>query len=241
MKHDFLDKHSELESIIHKLDPRTKIITFLLYIIFVITTSPQKSFFFAAYAFVIIFIIFLSNVPWLYVVKRALVIIPFVLLVAIFLPFMQKTENGWLIFRVVIIKAALAVLATIMLSSTTKFHKLLKGFELLKFPKIIIMLLAFMYRYIFILADEAHRMERARESRYFGGEYFRQVKVISNIIGLLFIRAFERGERVYQSMAARGFNGEIITMNDLCYTKTDFVFYTVFLCVIIFIKCWSLI
>jgi len=241
MKHDFLDKYSKLGSVIHELDPRTKIITFLLFIIFVITTAPHDYLSFAAYAAIIFIVVLLSRVPLSYVFKRVLVIIPFVLLVALFLPFANKGPEGWTIFWNVIIKSFLAVLATIMLSSTTRFHILLKGFELLKFPKIMIMMLAFMYRYIFILADEAHRMERARESRYFGGEYFRQVKVISNIIGLLFIRAFERGERVYQSMAARGFNGEIITMNDLCYTKTDFVFYTVFLCVIIFIKCWSLI
>ena len=226
---------------IHRLDPRTKIITFLLFIIFVITTRPQNYMFFSAYALVIFIVIFLSKVPLDYVIKRALIIIPFVLLVAIFLPFMNKTTNGWIVFWNVIIKSFLAVLATIMLSSTTKFHKLLKGLELLKFPKVLIMMLAFMYRYVFILVDEAHRMERARESRYLGGEYARQFKVICNIIGLLFIRAFERGERVYQSMSARGFNGNIITMNELYYSKSDYLFYITFLSAIIFIKIWSLI
>jgi len=215
MKHDFLDKYSTLESVIHKLDPRTKIITFLLFVVFVITTAPHDYLSFAAYAAVISIVVFLSKVPLSYVFKRVLVIIPFVLLVAIFLPFANKGPEGWTIFWNVIIKSFLAVLATIMLSSTTKFHKLLKGFELLKFPKIMIMMLAFMYRYVFILVDEAHRMERARDSRYFGGEYLRQIKIICNIIGLLFIRAYERGERVYQSMSARGFDGNIITMNEL--------------------------
>jgi cobalt/nickel transport system permease protein len=173
-------------------------------------------------------------------VFKRVFIIPFVLLVAIFLPFANKGPEGWTIFWNVIIKSFLAVLATIMLSSTTKFHKLLKGFELLKFPKIMIMMLAFMYRYVFILVDEAHRMERARDSRYFGGEYLRQIKIICNIIGLLFIRAFERGERVYQSMSARGFDGNIITMNELKYNKIDIFFYIIFTGIILTIKFWSL-
>ncbi|RLD10656.1 MAG: cobalt ECF transporter T component CbiQ [Chlamydiae bacterium] len=240
MKHDFLDKYSKLGSVIHKLDPRAKIITFLLFIIFVITTAPHDYLSFAAYAAVISIVVFLSKVPLSYVFKRVLVIIPFVLLVAIFLPFANKGPEGWTIFWNVMIKSFLAVLATIMLSSTTKFHKLLKGFELLKFPKIMIMMLAFMYRYVFILVDEAHRMERARDSRYFGGEYLRQIKIVCNIIGLLFIRAYERGERVYQSMSARGFDGNIITMNELKYVKSDMIFYIIFTGMILTIKIWSL-
>ena len=240
MNHAFLDKYSNLNSLIHILDPRTKIITFLLFIIFVTTTAPQDYISFAAYAFIIIVVVFLSTVPLSYVFKRIVVIIPFVLLVAIFLPFANKGQQGWIIFWNVIIKSTLAVLATIMLSSTTNFHNLLKGFELLKFPKILIMILSFMYRYVFILVDEAQRMERARNSRYFGGEYLRQIKIICNIIGLLFIRAYERGERVYQSMSARGFDGNIITINKLKYTITDIYFYIIFIGMIMIIKIWSL-
>jgi len=239
MKHDFLDKYSNLNSLIHKLDPRTKIIAFLLFIIFVITTPPLKFQLFALYAIVIFAVAFISKVPFFYLLKRALVIIPFVLLIAIFLPFMKTNQYGWLLFCNVMTKSLLALLATIMLSSTTKFHVLLKGFELLKCPKIIIMMLAFMYRYIFILTDEAHKMERARKSRYFGGEIWRQFKIICNIIGLLFIRAFERGERVYQSMAARGFNGNIITYNQLAFSKNDLFFFIIFISSITLIKLWS--
>ncbi len=240
MNHAFLDKYSNLNSLIHKLDPRTKIITFLLFIIFVITSSPTDYIQFLSYSVIILTVVFLSKVPLGYVFKRIIVIIPFVLFVAIFLPFANKDQQGWIIFWNVMIKSSLAVLATIMLSSTTNFHNLLKGFELLKFPKILIMILSFMYRYVFILVDEAQRMERARDSRYFGGEYLRQIKIICNIIGLLFIRAYERGERVYQSMSARGFDGNIITMNKLEYTITDIYFYIIFVGIIMIIKIWSL-
>ena len=71
-------------------------------------------------------------------------------------------------------------------------------------------------------------------------EYLRQIKIVCNIIGLLFIRAYERGERVYQSMSARGFDGNIITMNELKYTKSDIFFYIIFTGIIVTIKFWSL-
>ncbi len=241
MKHSFIDKYSKLDSLVHKLDPRTKIISFFMFIIFVITT-PQADFFqFASYAAVILLVILLSKVPLGYIFKRACVIIPFVVLVAIFVPFMNETQDGFRIFWNVLIKSFLAILATIMLSSATKFPELLHGFELLKLPKILILILSFMYRYIFVLTDEAGRMERARSSRYFGGEYLRQAKIIGNIIGLLFIRAYERGERVYQSMAARGFDGEIITINKTRFSSRDIYYFAIFAGSLIIIKLWSIV
>lgn len=240
MKHSFIDKYSNLNSLVHKLDPRTKIISFFAFIIFVITTSHADFIQFTSYATVILLVILLSKVPLIYIIKRVYVIIPFVVFVAIFVPFMNETQDGFRIFWNVLIKSFLAILATIMLSSTTKFPELLHGFELLKLPKILILILSFMYRYIFVLTDEAGRMERARSSRYFGGEYLRQARIIGNIIGLLFIRAYERGERVYQSMVARGFDGEIITMNKTKFSSRDIYFFMIFMGSIIVIKLWSI-
>jgi cobalt/nickel transport system permease protein len=128
----------------------------------------------------------------------------------------------------------------IILSSTTKFTMFLKGLECLKVPKVLIMILSFMYRYIFVLIDEAERLERAINMRYFGGYYLRQIKIFANIIGLLFIRAYERGERVYQSMVARGFDGKVRTLNTLKLRMTDILFSIVFLGILIIIKIWEM-
>lgn len=256
MKHSFLDKYSNLRSLIHQLDPRVKIISFFLYILFVITTPPTDFFQFAVYLAIIFGVVLISRVPLGYIFKRSSIIIPFVLLIAVFIPFFKKDQIGggynlgilnlnvsrsglWILWNV-LAKSWLAILAMIMLSSTTKFSKLLKGLELLRVPKILIMILSFMYRYIFVLVDEGMRMERARNSRYFGGGYLRQIKVIGNIIGLLFIRAYERGERVYQSMAARGFDGEMRALNRLKFSGQDVYFSAGFLASLITIKIWSI-
>lgn len=256
MKHSFLDKHSNLNSFIHRLDPRIKIISFFLYILFVILTLPTDLFQFAAYLAIILIVILISSVPINYILKKSFIILPFVILVAVSIPFLKKDQigegynlgifnltvsySGLLVFWNVLIKSWLAVLSMIILSSTTKFPTLLKGLAFLKIPKILVMLLSFLYRYIFILVDEAMRMELARKSRYFGGEYLRQIKVIANIIGLLFIRTYERGEKIYQSMVARGFDGEIRTLNRLKLISYDIYFCAVFCGSLFAVKIWSI-
>lgn len=247
MRHSFIDKYSDLNSFIHKLDPRCKIVCFLLYILFVVLNAPTNISRFFLYFMVILSVVFLSRLPIVYVLKRSLVVIPFVILVAIFIPFLKEnqvsggynlsgTYNKLTIFWNILIKSYLAVLSMIVLSSTTKFSMLLKGLEMLKVPKILIMILSFMYRYIFVLIDEAERLERARNIRYFGGHYFRQIKIFANIIGLLFIRAYERGERVYQSMVARGFDGEIRTLSNLKFKKVDILFSVIFISILVILK-----
>jgi cobalt/nickel transport system permease protein len=102
-----------------------------------------------------------------------------------------------------------------LLTSTTKFTSLLKGLERLKVPKIFIMIISFMYRYLFLIVDELQRMERAKKSRTFGkAGRLRIIKTLSNIAGVLFVRSYERAERVYLAMCSRGFDGEIRTLEE---------------------------
>jgi cobalt/nickel transport system permease protein len=95
-----------------------------------------------------------------------------------------------------------------------------------------------MYRYIFVLVDEAMRMEMARKNRHFGGNYLRQIKVYTNMISLLFIRTYERAERVYQSMNARCFTGEIFTLGVFNLKASQLLGLFVFIGVLGGIKIW---
>ena len=107
----------------------------------------------------------------------------------------------------VVIKSYIGVLCLILLSSTTPFPALLNGFQRLKVPKIFILLSSFTYRYLFVLLDEIMKIRQARDSRCFKGRWIGEAKVIGNIVGTLFVRSYERGERVYMAMASRGFEG----------------------------------
>lgn len=237
MKHSFLDRYSDIDSLIHRLDPRTKFIAALAFVIAVVLTPPREWYAFAFYFALIACVILLSKVPPLYILKRALVIIPFVLLIAIFIPFFKEGEvagsynlwlwevkvtySGLIVLWNVTIKALLSILSMIVLSATTRFTELLNGLERLGMPAVMVMILSFMYRYIFVLVDEAIRMRRARDSRNFGGKRLWQLKTIGNMVGTLFLRSYERGERVYAAMVARGFDGQTRTLTNLHFQALD--------------------
>ncbi|MFH2037071.1 MAG: cobalt ECF transporter T component CbiQ [Candidatus Zixiibacteriota bacterium] len=251
MRHNFIDRYSGLGSQIHRLDPRIKFVCMLFFAVSVVTTPPDIFYVYGAYAALVLLLIIVSKVPMTYILGRACLILPFVLMTALFLPFWKtspdssssliimglRLENHRLMLvGSVIIKAFLAALAMILLSSSTPFNSLLKGLQSLKFPRILLMIISFMYRYIFVVTDQAMRMNRARESRACGHNKIGQLRVLTNMIGLLFIRAYERAERVYQSMVSRGFNGEIRSIHELKLSRADYLFTIVFLGSVITIK-----
>ncbi|MBA7649348.1 Nickel transport protein NikQ [subsurface metagenome] len=240
MKHSFIDQYSDLDSFIHKLDPRTKFITTLVFILVVVSTPPTRWQAFALYFFLMATLLLISRLPIIYVLKRSLVIMPFVLMIAIFIPFFKEgvvvgsyniwlwqvsvTYNGLQVLWNVLIKAWLSILSLILLTSTTKLANLLKGLEQLRMPRVMVMILSFMYRYIFVLVDEVMRMKQARDSRNFGGRRLWQLRTIGNMTGTLFIRSYERGERVYAAMLARGFDGQSRTLDRLNFRQADAYF-----------------
>jgi len=240
MKHGFLDKYSDRDSLIHRLDPRTKLITSLLLITAVVLTPPDRWPAYTLYLVIVAVLLILSRVPVFYVLKRSLVIMPFVLMIAIFIPFFKEGEvagsyNIWLwqlsvshsglqVLVNILIKAWLSIISLILLTATTRLADLLKGLERLRMPKVIVMLLSFMYRYIFVLVDEAMRLKQARDSRSFGGKRLWRIRTLGNMIGSLFIRSYERGERVYAAMVARGFDGRSRTLNPLHFRPADAYF-----------------
>jgi cobalt/nickel transport system permease protein len=208
--------------------------------VFVVLTPIRNWQAFVFYFGLVVALLIISKLPPLYVLKRSLVIFPFVLLIAIFIPFFKPGEvagsyNIWLwqvsityagllVLANVVTKAWLCILILILLSSTTKFADLLRGLKQLGIPRVMILILSFMYRYIFVLADEVMRMRQARDSRNFGGGRLRQLKTLGNMIGTLFIRSYERGERIYAAMLARGFDGEVRSLHQLSFKSADAYF-----------------
>jgi cobalt/nickel transport system permease protein len=242
MKHAFLDHHSHIESPIHHLDARAKIIVFFTFILIGVSSPPTSFFLFSLLAMALIGIALLARLPLGHLLKKVLVVLPFLLMVTISIPFMKKDGVGggynlglgglsisqgglWILWNVVI-KSCLGVFSIILLSSTTSFPQLIRGMEKLGSPRIFTILTSFMYRYSFILIDEMHRMRRARDSRSFGGRWLWQTRVIGHMVGTLFLRSFHRGERVYLAMLSRGYHGTIpqTTAEGLGWGEVAFLF-----------------
>ncbi len=228
MKHAFLDEYSHLDSPVHRLDPRAKLVGLFCFIVVCVTTPPDLYWAFAAYLGLELVLLFISGLPWKHVLRRMLVVVPFILAVALFLPFFKDTggsynlgpvsvsEHGLMVLWNVAAKSSISVLAVIILSSTTPFPELIKAMEKLHLPNLLATLLSFMYRYIFVLTDEVQRMKRARDSRGWSGKWLWQARTIGHMVATLFLRSYERGERVYAAMLARGFDGTV----RIVYTHT---------------------
>lgn len=221
MKHSYIDEHSHIDSPIHRLEPRVKIIAFFAFVLFVIFTQPDSFTAFALYGVFIGALIALSKIPHGYILKRFLAVGPFVLLAATGALFVR---DGLMVLWNVAAKAFLSVLCMTLLTATTKFPDFLKALERLKCPKIMVMILSFMYRYIFVLHDELMKMFQAKQARSVGGGRLFHAKALANMIGLLFVRSYERAESVYLAMCSRGFDGNIKTTGALNLNFKDFSF-----------------
>jgi len=223
MKHAFLDHHSGIESPIHHLDARAKIIVFFTFVLVGVSCPPASFHLFGLSVVCLVAIALLARLPLGHLVRKLLVVLPFLLVVSISIPFMKKNGSGegyglgfgglsvsksglWTLWNVMI-KSSLGIFSIILLYSTTSFPRLIKGMERLGCPRIFTILVSFMYRYSFILIDEMQRMKRARDSRSFGGRWIWQSRAIGHMIGALFLRSFLRGERVYLAMLSRGYQG----------------------------------
>ncbi len=228
MHHQFIDQHSGLDSFLHKMDPRIKIIMFAGIIFFVLLTSSRQPIPLFFYSLIILILIRLSCVPVRFIFLRSLAILPFVILVAFSL-LLSATHERLTFFGSLLTKAYLSILSMILLISTTKFVDLLKALEKMHCPVLFVMMLSFMYRYLYLFIDEFMRLNQAQESRTVRKTLNPglKVKILSNMIGTLLIRSYERGESVYLAMCSRGYRGEIRTLHPLILRKSDCVFLAV--------------
>lgn len=228
--------HSLLES----LDPRSKIISFLAIIFCMILTPITRLKDFELYFLLILGISFFSRITPVQIMKKLCILIPFVFFMAMFVPFVKPGQVCWSLkigywnlnvtcegawtFLNIVVKSSLSILLLILASSTTNFTDFLKGLDLLHLPRFLVMLMSFMYRYIFVLLEEARRLMRARSLRYFGSRYMEQFRVLGYMIGMLFIRTYERAERIYHAMILRGFSGEIHDIKHFRFSSVDYLF-----------------
>ena len=174
---------------------------------------------FVGYFLLLFVLVAISRVPPTYLAKRMVVEVPFVVFAAL-LPFvatgpqvevvgLSLSEQGLLGAWGLLVKGTLGVLASLLLAATTEPRALLAGLERLRMPPLLVQIMGFMIRYLDVVTDELRRMHVARESRGFSARDPRQWPVIAKSAGVLFIRSYERGERVHLAMLSRGYDGRM--------------------------------
>jgi len=216
MRLEFLERYCEGDGLLHRLDARLKLVVALGFVVLVVATPVGWWRPLAAEALALSFVVGLSGVPPRALLARWLgffVLVGFLaLMVAPAHP--KRAELGLgVVLLTILAKNSLAFLATLVLVSVTPFRKLLAAMRRLGMPLVLVATLQFMYRYLHVLADELDRMVKARRSRTFRRTGRLDWGLLSSLIGVLFVRAFERGERVHAAMIARGWDGTIRTLD----------------------------
>jgi cobalt/nickel transport system permease protein len=232
----FLDPYLPRPSLVHSLDPRVKFILAVSFILTCTITPVGAWPIFILLFSLILAVEILSEVGILYVLKRSLLAAPFVLaaLPLIFTvpgdPLANLHLGSWNFIvsvqgveRVlgIMVKSWLSVQAAILMSATMPFPDLLLAMRAVRIPRLLVAIIGLMWRYLFVLADEAVRLLRARAARSgqsddpslkTGGSIPWRAHVAGGMAGNLFLRGFERSDRIYTAMLARGYDGEIRSM-----------------------------
>ena len=219
MKHDFIDKYSSLDSVIHKLDPRVKLLlSFALLILIAVTYNLKLS---VLYLGIVMALIIASRVPLHFYFKKLLLITPLVLVFSffIYLSYLIKHQVAisaetlgryypvWDTLALTAARIYLSILVITLLVSCTRFNDLLWSFRRFRFPLVVTILSKLVYTYLFVFVDELHRVLRAYRSRTPVRRVSR-VKVYGHIAAGILLRSMDRSDYIYKAMISRGFAGE---------------------------------
>ena len=191
----------------------------LAFILSVVATPISEWQAFIAFFFLVISASLIAKIEISTLLKRAVIEVPFILF-AILMPFFGTGEKfsvgpldlyraGLLAGASIVAKGTLGVLCAVLLSTTTTARELLRGLERLRLPIVMVQIASFMLRYINVISDEMQRMKVARESRGFEATGIKHWKILATSAAALFIRSYERGERVHLAMLSRGFDGNL--------------------------------
>ena len=166
---------------------------------------------------------------------RSRAVLPLVLFVAVFVPFVREgdpvdlglvtvSEQGLATFATVSAKAILGTLSAVLLGATTSFPDVLHALERLRAPRLLVLIAAFMYRYLFVIVEEVARMRAALAARGYAPRHALQAAAIGRVATALFLRTYERAERVHLAMLARGWNQAMPRLDVLVFRRTDALF-----------------
>ena len=253
------DRYELKESLIHSLDPRVKVVLTILFIISNVILPDGVWLAFLLSWGLVLSVNILANLSLGYIFKRSFIALPFALaaITSVFtLPGQTifefnlgswqliATDAGLIRFASILVRSWLSVQMAILLTTTTQFPDLMHALRHLRVPNLLVAIVSFTYRYLFVLVDEAMRLMRARAARSAaqlpggdgsggsGGSILWRASTAGNMVGQLFLRSYERSDRVYNAMLARGYQGHFQTLNPHSMYASDWA-YGVFAVVIL--------
>lgn len=215
---DAMERTARMQSPLHRTDARAKLLVTVVFLVTMLSVPPYRLSELLLFFVFPIFTCAMGGLRYGPIFRRSLVVLPFVAFIGVFNLFYDREPvfrvgalvitAGWISFLSIILRGLLSVQALLVLIGSTGYHRLCRSLQQLGVPAVFTTQLLFVYRYLFILIEEAAAMQQARDARSFGRKSY-PLKVWGTLVGQLLIRTFDRAERISRAMLARGFTGRI--------------------------------
>jgi len=234
-----LDELAEKKTIIHNIHPLMKVLTTAMYLIITVSFNKYELTGLLPLVFYPVIVISLADIPIIPLLKRMLIVSPFIIGIGLFNPMFDRNpllilpwiqiSGGWISFLTIMIKGILTILAALILIATTGMTRIAAALRMMQTPRVFILQLLLTYRYISVLIEEAGLTVQAYSLRSRGEKGIR-FSDWGSLAGQLLLRTLERAQRVYYAMCCRGFTGEYNTGNEKRIRTGDILYFT----------CWGL-
>ena len=240
-----LDSLSRANTPVHRLNPRVKVLLTLAFVTIVASYGRYtitQLLPFAAYPFLLAAV---ADLPIRFILRRLIIISPFAVAVGVFNPLFDREvlvtlggigiPGGWISFVSVLIRFALCSSVALVLLATTGFYRICSTLQSLRVPPILTVQLLLLYRYIFVLVNEALRMVHARRLRSFGrrGE---NLKNTGTLVASLLARTLHRSKRIHEAMSARGLALALPSLQDQVTTVADVLVFVIVLSLMVLLR-----
>ena len=244
-----MDDLANRDSPVHRLDARAKAIVTLAFVAVVMSFPRHEVSALLPFLLFPVVLTAVGRIPARELFKKILMAAPFALAVGMFNPLMDRhpaavvgpfvITGGWLSFASILLRFLLTVWAALALVACTGMFRLTAGLRQLGIPRVFVVQLLFLHRYLFVVAEEGVRMTRSVELRAPGRKAL-PFRAYGSLVGHLLLRSMDRAERVHRSMVCRGFDGEIRVMRPSALRRTDVCFVGGCLACFIAGRAWNL-
>lgn len=233
MEIGLMDQLASQDTPVHRLDPRAKLLTTLMFVATVVSFDKYAISALLPFFAYPVMLMTVGRIPAPYLLRKTLLVAPFAILIGIFNPLLDRDTfitigtltitGGWVSFLSILIRFVLTVEGALILLASSGIHGVCLALDKLGVPRVFTVQLLFLYRYLFVIADEGLRMVRAKTIRSFG-IHDMGIKVYIHMLGYLLLRSLDRAQRVHSAMSSRGFDGHIQSMKPLKLRPVDIMF-----------------
>lgn len=226
------------DSALHRLDPRAKIVVCTAITVVAVSTPLALWPVYVGCVLTLAVLAISARLPVAELWRRARWVLPLVLIVGLFLPLVRTGGQAWdlgpltvheaglAVFAQVAAKTVIGVFSAVVLTSTTSFPDVIAGLEAMRLPRVLVLIASLMYRYLYVIVEDVGRMRSALAARAYRPRHALQASAIGKVASALFLRTYERGERVHLAMLARGYRGRMPRLAPLELQARDAVVLT---------------